>query len=156
MEEEASLCTIAKANKMNRINKINKLGLLLEQIWKKQIEVISTIAWRCFTLIATWWARGGGDGEPISLADWFQFHCLINSAWVEPARRLPHTVRNLPFEAKNIKHDRYFPLGLAWRNSQGKFSREETAEQAALPAGHLLSCFLSCAEGLMSLVWTRL
>ena len=61
--------------------------------------------------------------NPISLANW-----LI---WVSPI----HTFleRNLPFEAKNIKHDRYFRLGLAWLNSRENSAAHERKQLSKLP-----------------------
>ena len=56
-------------------------------------------------------------------------------------------------EAKIIKHDRYLSHDLARQKSHQKFTRtrEETAELTA-SRDFLLSCFLSCAPGLRSLI----
>ena len=70
-----------------------------------------------------------------------QFHWLIDKYGSARFSRRPHMVRNLPREAKNIKHDRNFPHDLT-RCKNSTPTSEETAERTVdVPRGILLSFF---------------
>ena len=58
--------------------------------------------------------------EHAMLFDW-----LIDYFGSAGFSRRPHTMRNLSREAKNIKHDGYFPHGLARRKTHENFSTHE-------------------------------
>ena len=62
---------------------------------------------------------------------------------------LPHTVRNLPREAKNIKQVWYFPHGLARRISHPKFAANARKRLSYLPREEFCSAlYFTCAAGL--------
>ena len=75
--------------------------------------------------------------NPISLANW-----LI---WLSPIHTFHRTRWGICLSRpQNIKHDRYFPLGLAWRNSQENSPAHERKQLSKLPCQAIsLSCFLS-------------
>jgi hypothetical protein len=63
-------------------------------------------------------------------------HWLIDSNSSAVSSQYPQTLRFFPREAKNIKHDRYFPQGLERSNPHENYARR-LAQQVALVCGGL-------------------